>query len=779
MKLSLPVLLFNLFYFTVYCLLHLYPQVLTVAVILSPLSDRIQSHAHVAVAAAVGAIVVGDEDECPFRLSRRFGPRAFGISRHLHARKTAGHFVGPLGPFVRQDVASGAQGNVAFARGRVDALFFLDVVVGGDGHVFEVVRLPGVVGVLDAVDEGPACERQGALVCVGVLREEARAEAVDVEGEGGVGREVGGRQDHVASFDHCAREVGGELRRLAGYLWSIKGDRGTRTHHKLSLGPRGDAKPQRRLCFRRVVEAKVDLAAPRPVGRLLQDKGLAVDGIGQPGGRVEVDVDMCGAGAVRPKIPQIAAQAAVQATHIRRAAGALEPLFAAARLLGGAGQLVVVCKGAARQVHGRHDDVVERQLEHVGVAAVEVQVQQPLGQHDGADRRTGLGIAAAVVRALRQKVVPPEALPRGDGADAARQVHLFVGHVVPEAGDGLKPAVDVGQCGGGRRGTRRCVVVMLGPGDVVDQQVGHGRQEVDGAHGVALDGRLLQERRVRLVVPVGALDRVRVGPHPGALAARVALDVVVVAAVLAGRVAALLDKIRGQVVRLLAARGPVHAHEGQLNLRVAAVAVALVRVRAKGVVDVPHVLVHGLHQPVVFVVGAVRQRGLDQMAGVVQLVHVSQIGPALARRDHGVVDVEVAVRLLRAADHLDQRLDGGVDLGVVRVGQGVAGRLDPLGAVAVPEQVLGHRPLRRVVVDGVPLQLEGIEAAGALEHRQLRLQGHGADGGAARLEQRRAVELGVPKGRLGVGHGRRWQQKGGVYLVRQNDQNDRIREPGS
>jgi hypothetical protein len=93
-------------------------------------------------------------------------------------------------------------------------------------------------------------------------------------------------------------------------------------------------------------------------------------------------------------------------------------------------------------------------------------------------------------------------------------------------------------------------------------------------------------------------------------------------AVLAARVAALLDEVARQLVRLGAARRRVQPQQRQLDLRVPRVAVQLVLGRPEDGVDQRDVLLDRLQQEVVVVVVLVRERGLDQVAGVVSLAIV-------------------------------------------------------------------------------------------------------------------------------------------------------------
>lgn len=96
-------------------------------------------------------------------------------------------------------------------------------------------------------------------------------------------------------------------------------------------------------------------------------------------------------------------------------------------------------------------------------------------------------------------------------------------------------------------------------------------------------------------------------------------------------------------------------------------------------------------------------------------MHVSDVGPPFARLDENVMQVEIAIILLSGLYRLHDVLDGFVKDSVVFLSEEVDGTLHPLAEVTVPEQVRGNGPVPVVVVDGMPLQLEAVVAAGAFE----------------------------------------------------------------
>lgn len=99
---------------------------------------------------------------------------------------------------------------------------------------------------------------------------------------------------------------------------------------------------------------------------------------------------------------------------------------------------------------------------------------------------------------------------------------------------------------------------------------------------------------------------------------------------------------------------------------------------------------------------------------------ISQAHKALLRSHDSEVDVEVPIRLLCCADHVNQLLHSAIDSLVVFPEQKVAGTLNPLRNVGVPEQMVWDWPhVWFIVVGRVPLQLEGIVAACRLEDVKL------------------------------------------------------------
>ncbi len=103
------------------------------------------------------------------------------------------------------------------------------------------------------------------------------------------------------------------------------------------------------------------------------------------------------------------------------------------------------------------------------------------------------------------------------------------------------------------------------------------------------------------------------------------------------------------------------------------------------------------------------------MAGIVEFVPIAQVGQTLLWLDSGEPAVQVAVRLLRLGEERDHLAQQRVELRVGMGRQAVAGCLDPLGDVGVPEQHRNVAPAHAALNDlWFPNAAQGVDAAGAL-----------------------------------------------------------------
>ncbi len=301
--------------------------------------------------------------------------------------------------------------------------------------------------------------------------------------------------------------------------------------------------------------------------------------------------------------------------------------------------------------------VVERRFEDVAVFAVEIEVQHALRPEDQRHRGAGLGVG----RLVGQVVVEGEAFIVRRGTEPGRHVHLG-GH-------------DVGPQRLQRPLERR--VASL------EREVGHAGIKVHGAHGVADDLVLLAHRAVRLAVFVVRID-VALLEQAAAFALGL-LDVEIMRRVLA----ALIDEVGGEVEVLLVAGEPVELHQRQLDLGVPAIALALTGVRPEGAADELDVTLHDV-EPAPAAGGLeIGDRAFEHVAGVVELVVVAQVGPAVLGLAVEIPAVEVAVGGLGRLEIVDDGLDAGFDRGVAAMRQRVARRLDPFADVGIPEHLHG------------------------------------------------------------------------------------------
>ena len=313
---------------------------------------------------------------------------------------------------------------------------------------------------------------------------------------------------------------------------------------------------------------------------------------------------------------------------------------------------VEIVRPLARQAAQR--PIVERALHHVGVGAVEIEMQHPLRPEDQRDRGAGLGVGGFV----GQVVGLGEAFVALLRPEPGGHVHLRRRHVAPQR----------------LAGALEARVVEF------EREVGHRRGHVHRAHRVPDHLGLLAHRHVRLVVFVGP------GPEGGRLFAardRFLGEVVRLAA-------ALVDEIGGEIEAAAIAGQPIELDQRQLDFLVAVVAALLACPAPEGSCDVVDIAFHDVEEAPPTGGAEVGDRPFKQMAGVVKLVVVAQVGPALVRFAAVVPAIEIAVGRLGACEIVDDRVDLRFDVGVAPVRQRVARRLDPFADVGVPEHLHGE-----------------------------------------------------------------------------------------
>lgn len=117
----------------------------------------------------------------------------------------------------------------------------------------------------------------------------------------------------------------------------------------------------------------------------------------------------------------------------------------------------------------------------------------------------------------------------------------------------------------------------------------------------------------------------------------------------------------------------IQSEQGKFDLGMARISMELSCIGAEEFTKQVRIFLHGSEQLVVFEQRIVCESGLDQMTTIVpgwsavsdeiepqaysQLVHISQIGETPSRLYHGVMNIEVAIRLLCRCYHIDELVD--------------------------------------------------------------------------------------------------------------------------
>ncbi len=134
----------------------------------------------------------------------------------------------------------------------------------------------------------------------------------------------------------------------------------------------------------------------------------------------------------------------------------------------------------------------------------------------------------------------------------------------------------------------------------------------------------------------------------------------------------------------------VEADQRQLDLLMAAIAALLARPRPEGRAHMVDIALEDGEQPAPAGRQEIGDAAFEQMAEIVELVIVAQVGPAVLRLALQVPAIEIAVRRLRLFEVVDDLLDLRLDVGVAPVRQRVGCRLDPFADVGIPEHLDGE-----------------------------------------------------------------------------------------
>lgn len=139
-----------------------------------------------------------------------------------------------------------------------------------------------------------------------------------------------------------------------------------------------------------------------------------------------------------------------------------------------------------------------------------------------------------------------------------------------------------------------------------------------------------------------------------------------------------------------------------------------------------NITIYWVQKKVIFIIKMVNDRSFYKMPSIItdgvsrwqlniagiegsQFVEISQVCKSLSRLNHSEMNVEVAIRLLGASNHLHKVLDCSVDIFLILFRQKIARAFDPFRNVRVPKKVIWNGPMGwRVAVTRVPLEFEGI-----------------------------------------------------------------------
>ena len=117
-----------------------------------------------------------------------------------------------------------------------------------------------------------------------------------------------------------------------------------------------------------------------------------------------------------------------------------------------------------------------------------------------------------------------------------------------------------------------------------------------------------------------------------------------------GRLASLIDEIFRKPTMLLFPRQLVQLHQRHLDDLMPRITMPFSFFRSEGTVNQIHIPQHGIEEPALPRRPIIRDRRLQHMSRAVELMIVSQIGPALRKTMDDIIGIQVSVRLLRTDD---------------------------------------------------------------------------------------------------------------------------------
>ena len=238
-------------------------------------------------------------------------------------------------------------------------------------------------------------------------------------------------------------------------------------------------------------------------------------------------------------------------------------------------------------------------------------------------------------------------------ADAARNVHLFPGHVLPESFAGCEQAFISGQPG----------------------HVRHPGIEINRTHRVSHRFLLLSDRQMRLIVGITLFLFMSLF-HPVRL-----LQIEII-----GSGSPLVHKKAAQFQIFFLPGLLIQAHQSHFRDLMAGIALFLSFFRTETGGNIIRIPLGGLQEFILSCGLIVGHRSFRQMTETVQLMVILQIGENLILITDDIVGIQIAVFQLGGTDDINGLIRRRFQFRVRMLGKGIAHRLDPFGKVAVLKQ---------------------------------------------------------------------------------------------
>ena len=157
---------------------------------------------------------------------------------------------------------------------------------------------------------------------------------------------------------------------------------------------------------------------------------------------------------------------------------------------------------------------------------------------------------------------------------------------------------------------------------------------------------------------------------------------------------ALVDKVPAQVQVATFLGDVIKAKEGQLDLRVAAVATNLTWLATETRRNVVGKTLRNSQEPVLSGRFEMNHRCFDQVSGAIELVQVSKVLESMLRAPGKDVAVDIAIRLLRPLEQADNLLNTRLQSRVARLLQACRCGFQPFREVGVPKDAAA--PISRI-----------------------------------------------------------------------------------